>query len=99
MVRPEDWSSVKLSDFRASSGAQQNGTEAVKRMLERKGESPDDFYLGPTKEMRDGTIEFPLYHETNFGEHLIAPGTLMGNSRIMVYDPTKNEITKELYWQ
>lgn len=99
LVRPEDWAAVKLSEFQPSSDIQRRGAAVVILTLRQKGERPEDFYLGLVQDAKDGKLEFPLYHKNNFGERELSVGAPEGNSRIMLYDPTKNEITNELHWQ
>ncbi|MBI2307432.1 MAG: hypothetical protein HYU78_09025 [Rhodocyclales bacterium] len=99
LVRPEDWAAVKLGEFQPSPEVQRRGVAVVILTLRQKGERPDDFYLGPIQETKDGKIEFSLYHKSNFGERELSVGALEGSSRIMVYNPAKNEITSELQWQ
>lgn len=99
LVHPEDWAAVKLTEFQPSSEVQRRGTTVVILTLRQKGERPDDFYLGPVQDTNDGKVEFPLYHKSNFGERELSVGAPEGDSRIMVYDPTKNEVTNELHWQ
>jgi hypothetical protein len=97
-LKPSEVNAVRLTEVQPKGNAETVAVEKTILALKSAGENPEDFFLAPIENTADGTIELPLYYKAAFQEPE-AVGNPGGKSRTVVYDPVKQVVVKQLWWQ
>jgi hypothetical protein len=98
ILKPSDVNAVRLTEAQPRGNVETVAVEKTIVALKAAGENPEDFFLAPIKNTSDGTLELPLYYKVAF-EEPVAPGNPGGKSRTVIYDPVKQVVVKQLWWQ
>jgi len=98
ILKPGDVNAVPLSEVQPRGNVETVAVEKTIAALKAAGENPEDFFLAPIRNANDGTLELPLYYKVAFQEP-VALGNPGGKSRTVIYDPVKQVVVKQLWWQ